>query len=449
MAKSAVNRSASRTRSEELIDAQVVNQLPGTAAKARITILHYSAPPIVGGVEHTIYHHARLLAQAGYQVRVIAGRGEAFHPRVALHVLPEMDSRHPQVLAVKEELDRGQVTPQFGMLRDRVTDLLRPYIANTDVLIAHNLFTLHKNLPLTAALHRLLTEEPPPHPRTLAWHHDLAWQSRQYKDEMYTGYPWDLLRQPWPGVTQVTVSEPRRREVAALYSIAPEAVKVVPPGVDLPTFFRWTETTQHIESFYHLLDADLVLLLPARITRRKNIQLAVQVLAALREQTGLDARLVVTGPPGPHNPANVAYLAELQSLRRDLNLLNAAHFVYELGEEKQPLVPDNATMANLYLIADALLFPSLGEGFGIPMLEAGLLRLPIFCSRIPPLEATGGIEVHYFSPQADPAHVAALIASKLLADPAFRLRRRVLQEYRWETIVNNRVIPLIEEQVEE
>ncbi|MGQ9493889.1 MAG: glycosyltransferase family 4 protein [Anaerolineae bacterium] len=423
---------------------QALQHAPCNAPKRRITILHYSAPPIVGGVENTIYHHARLLAQTGYQVQVIAGRGEAFHPQVKFHLLPEMDSRYPQVLAIKGDLDRGLITAPFERLRDRLAELLHPYLTNTDVLIAHNLFTLHKNLPLTAALYRLLVEEPLPHPRTLAWHHDLAWQSRQYKHEMHTGYPWDLLRYPWPGVVQVTVSEPRRHEVAALYGIPPETVQVIPPGVDLPAFFRWTEMTQRIVEAYCLLDADMVLLLPARITRRKNIQLALRVLAALRAQTGLDARLVVTGPPGPHNPANVAYLAELQALRRNLGLVGATHFVYELGKESQPLIPDEETMVALYLLADALFFPSLGEGFGIPLLEAGLLRLPIFCSRIPPLQATGGNEVHYFSPSVEPADVAALIADKLLTDNVFRLRRRVLQQFRWENIVRDQVIPLIE-----
>lgn len=416
----------------------------GSTSKGRITILHYSAPPIVGGVENTIYHHARLLAQAGYEVRVIAGRGAAFHPQVVFHALPEVDSRYPGVLAVKNELDRGQVTIHFQQLCDRLVGLLRPHIVDTDVLIAHNVFTLHKNLPLTAALYHLLIEEPSPHPRTLAWHHDLAWQSRQYQSELHAGYPWDLLRYPWPGVVQVTVSEPRRNEVAALYGIPPETVKVVPPGIDISAFFRWTETAQHIVEAYHLLDAELVLLLPARITRRKNIQLALRTLAALRAQTGLDARLVVTGPPGPHNPANVLYLSELQALRHDLGLVEAAHFVYELGEEGQPLVPDDETMVVLYLLADAMFFPSLGEGFGIPILEAGLLRLPIFCSHIPPLQATGGNEVHYFSPTAEPTEIAALVAAKLLNDGTFLLRRRVLEQFRWDSIVHNQVIPLIE-----
>ena len=409
----------------------------------RVVILHYSAPPVVGGVESTIYHHARLLLQAGYQVEVVAGRGQSFFPGVAFHVLPELDSRHPDVLAVKRELDQGLVSAAFHSLCERIVGSLRPYLAAADVLIAHNVFTLHKNLPLTAALHRLLAEEALPSPRTLAWHHDLAWHDPQYAAEVHPGYPWELLRQSWPGVVHVAVSEPRRAEVTALYGIPLGSVAVVPPGIDPALFFRWTTTTRRIVDACHLLDADVVLLLPARITRRKNVQLAVRALAALRERTGLDARLIVTGPPGPHNPSNLAYLEELVTLRRDLGLAQSVHFLSELDAE-QRLVPDEATMSDLYLLADALIFPSQEEGFGIPILEAGLVRLPVFCSRIPALQATGESEVHYFSPDAAPEAVAALIADGLLRDPAFCLRRRVLQRYLWERILEERILPLLE-----
>ena len=73
--------------------------LPGSQRQT-VAILHYSGPPTVGGVENTIYHHARLLAQAGYAVQVIAGRGEALHPQVSFQSLAELDSCHPEVLAV-------------------------------------------------------------------------------------------------------------------------------------------------------------------------------------------------------------------------------------------------------------------------------------------------------------------------------------------------------------
>lgn len=436
-----------------------------------IAILHYTGPPIVGGVENTIYYHSRLLAQAGYAVQVIAGRGEVFDPQVSFQLVPELDSRHAEVLAVKAELDRGQVSPRFHELSARIVSALRGHLAAADVLIAHNVFTLHKNLPLTAALYTLLVEErgggrtvSPSYggqlgvgrngipsnveercgpARVLAWHHDLAWRQPQYAAEVHPGRPWQLLREPWLGVQQVTVSEPRRVDVAELYGIPPEDIAVVPPGVDLARYSCWTPMTRRIVESCNLLEAELILLLPARITRRKNIELALRTLACLRQQTGLDARLLVTGPPGPHNPSNITYLQHLLALRQELGLTHAAHLIYALGQAGEPLVPDEATVVSLYLLADALLFPSLEEGFGMPLLEAGLVRLPVFCSNIAPLQATGGAEAHYFDARAEPAAVADLIAGQLLAEPAFRLRRRVRQEFTWERIVRQRVIPLL------
>jgi hypothetical protein len=43
--------------------------------KPRITILHYTALPIIGGVENVIAEHTHLLLDAGYPVTLVAGRG--------------------------------------------------------------------------------------------------------------------------------------------------------------------------------------------------------------------------------------------------------------------------------------------------------------------------------------------------------------------------------------
>ena len=403
----------------------------------KVGILHYAGPPGIGGVEQTIAYHARELVRAGFGVRVIAGAGRPFDPNVELHIVPEFGSSHPEVVAVKSQLDRGQVTAHMAALCERDYTLLEEALAGLDALIAHNVLTLHKNLPLTAALHRFVERHPL---RVLGWHHDLAWEEPRYRRELHDGYPWDLLRRPWAGVRHVTVSAAQRVVLARLYDIPPETIAVVPPGVDVARFFRWTAVTAHLVERLALLDADLLLLLPARLTRRKNVELALHILAAVRQQTGSDARLVVTGPPGPHNPANTAYLEGLLRLRRELGLEAAAHFLYE-----QALTPDDATMADLYALADALLFPSVQEGFGIPLLEAGLARLPVFCSDIPPFREVGQDQVQRFPPDADPAEVAQHIVRWLESDPSTRLRRRVLADYQWEKIVRRKVIPLLEE----
>jgi len=407
----------------------------------RIGILHFAVPPTVGGVEATILYHARGLADLGYTVRVIGGTGAPFDPRIETHIDPLLGSKHPDVLHVKAQLDHGEITPAFHALTRRVTDALTQALDGCDVCLVHNAHTLHKNIPLTVALHTLTHESAI---RMVAWCHDLAWTNTQYQSELRDSHPWNLLKQAWPRTTYVTVSEPRRHELATLLGIAPQQVRVIVPGVDVARFLKWTPTAQYIVESLHLLDADGLLLLPARLTRRKNIGLALRVLAELRTD-GHDWRLLVTGPPGPHNPANRGYLGELLDQRAALGLEHAAHFLYALGEsDDAPLVPDDDTMANLYQLADALFFPSTQEGFGIPMLEAGLAGLPIFCADIPPLRKTAGHNALYFDPVSEsPQAIAEQVRATLTDSKAARMRVHVRQNYRWERIIAEHIVPLI------
>jgi mannosylglucosylglycerate synthase len=410
----------------------------------RIAILHYAVSPTIGGVESTIDHQARGLSALGYAARIVSGLGEPFHTPIETSIHPYFSSTHPDVLAVQSELVRGQVTPSFQALKATITTQLAEALAGADVCIAHNVPTLHKNLALTAALAQIA-----PHIgiSLIAYCHDMAWTNSQYQPELHPGYPWDLLRQPWPGARYVTVSEPRRIELAGLLAVAPQSITVILPGVDPTTFLRWTSVTQGLVERLRLLEADGLLLLPARLTRRKNIELALAVLAAVRQQSRRDFRLIVTGPPGPHNPANRSYLDELLGQRRALGLEDYAHFLVAAGQNPaQPVLLDDASTADFFRLADALFFPSLQEGFGIPILEAGLSGIPVFCSRIPPFEHSGGADVNYFDPVSDPPEeIAAQILTVLEESPVYRLRRRVRQQSRWDAIIRDHLIPLFEE----
>lgn len=403
----------------------------------RIALLHYSGPPVVGGVELVIAQQARGLAEAGYAVRVICGQGGPPEAPVELHIDPRFSARHANVLAVKRELDAGTVGMAFDALTDALTEALRTALDGCDVCIAHNVPSLHKNLPLTAALARI-ADVP-----LIAWCHDFAWTNPQYAAELHPGDPWDLLRRRWPHARYVTVSAARGAEMRGLLGLSEAETHVIPSGIDAARFLRWTSATQRIVESFRLLEADGILLLPARITRRKNIELALTTVAALRQQSGTDWRLVITGPPGPHNPSNDAYLQELLRLRASLNMDEAAHFCYALADP--PFVPDDDTVADLYRLADALLFPSTQEGFGIPILEAGLSGLPIFCSRLPPFEESAGPDAHYFDPDTtSPSAIAALIDTTLAQSDVARLRRRVRRDWRLDRLLRERLIPLLE-----
>lgn len=401
-----------------------------------IGLLHYAAPPVVGGVESVIGQHARLMTDAGHHVTILAGRGGSTDPRIRFIQVPLMDSRHADVLSVKTQLDAGQVPDLFHELVSALRIVLSRHLAGMDVVIAHNIGSLNKNLALTAALREISSQAGPP--AMILWHHDLAWTTPRYRGELHPGVPWDLLRTAWPGVTQVTISEARRAELAELMKLPAEQVQVVPNGVDLSVFLKLSQDTQKIVQSLELDQAAPLLLMPVRITARKNIELALRTLAGLRQHYP-QARLLVTGPLGPHNPANVQYFDKLLALRADLGLNGAAHFLAEMSDE---FIPDEV-IADLYRLADALFLPSFEEGFGIPILEAGLAGLPVFCSDIPQLQALGGPFATYFSPEADAQKVAGLVATRLGLEPTFGLRRMVRKKYTWQRIYAERIEPLL------
>jgi glycosyltransferase involved in cell wall biosynthesis len=408
-----------------------------------IALVHYSAPPVIGGVEAVMGHQARLMARAGHSVTLVAGRGAAPDGLAAFASLPLLDSRHPRVLAVKLELDAGCVTSNFDALSADIEAGLLAALTGTDVVLAHNVCSLHKNLALTAALHRIYMQ--PGFPRLILWHHDLAWTAGHYRAELHDGYPWDLLRQDWPGARQVVVSETRRQELAGLLGLSVEQIRVVPNGVDAAALLKLGEQTLALAAALRLDVAAPLLLLPVRLTPRKNIELALRVVSALRAQSDVggesfrSAALVVTGPEGSHNPANADYRRRLLALRDELGLAGSAHFAIEHVDRALP----NDVVADLYRLSHALILPSREEGFGIPMLEAGLARLPVFCADIAPLRALGGGNVTYFSPDADPALVATAIAERLANDPSYRFAVRVRQGYTWEQVYAECIEPLL------
>lgn len=385
-----------------------------------LALVHYTAAPVTGGVESILARHARLLRAAGYDVLLVAGRGEA-------ELVPELDSRHPDVEAVTRRLAAGDdAAPEFQALRDRIAERLRPLLADRDVLIAHNVLTMPFNLPLAAALAG--AGRP-----VVAWTHDLAWVNPRYVEFQRPGWPWSILREAQPDVRYVAISRLRQREVTQLMRLAPADVPVVPNGVDPAEFWGLGPVARELARRADLEGADPLVLVPVRITRRKRLELALAAAACLR-LAHPRLRLVVSGPLGPHSSDNLSYADELMRQRSALGLDGVVHFLSELGGPDGEHPVDDRTIAELYRMADLVLLPSESEGFGLPVLEAGLSRAPLVCADIPVLREVAGGGAWTF-PAGSGGEVVAATVERALASRAARLRRRTLDDYAWPAVL--------------
>lgn len=387
------------------------------SAKPRLAIVHYTAPPGLGGVEQVVGAQAQHLRAAGYDVKIVAGRGDA-------ELIPELDSQHPEVQRLYARLSAGgDPEPEFSRLRARLDVGFAAALAGRDLTIVHNVLTMPFDLPATASL----GESGRP---LLAWTHDHALLNDRYRGFNAGSWPSTLLRRSWPAATLVAISETRRRELAAIYGDRPMAV--VPNGLDPAAFLGLSAATLDLLERAGAGGADPLLIVPVRITRRKRLERALETAAALiGELPGL--HLMVTGPLGHHDDDNVAYAAELYGLRTRLGLDGCVSFLHELAAGgPHPVTERN--ISELFRAADLVLLTSESEGFGLPVLEAGMARTPIVCAAIPVLEEVTGGAAELFPSEAGAAAVAAAVRRSLAERPS-RLRSHVIHEYSWPAVL--------------
>jgi glycosyltransferase involved in cell wall biosynthesis len=385
-----------------------------------------------------------MFTRAGYPVTVIAGWGEeaSLPPIVSLVRIPEMDSKYSQVAQISSHLEQGEVPPTFDDVVNRLTGLLTPLLGRFDIVILHNLFTKHFNLPLTAALHSLL--DAGRLGRCIAWCHDFTWTSPSSRSKVHHGYPWDLLRTYREDVTYVVVSQRRQQELAALFGCSLEQIRVVYNGVNPEALLGLSAEGGDLVDSLGLLESDLVLLMPVRVTRAKNIEYALHLIAALKAH-GCRPKLVVTGPPDPHDLDSMAYFHGLQALRQQLGVEEEMRFVFESGPDPdQPYAIDERMVGDLFRVSDVMFMPSHREGFGMPVLEAGLVGVPVVCTDVPAADEIGGNDVIIFDAAQDPAQVAKQILTWADTDPIYRLRRRARQHHTWNAIFHRDIKPLLD-----
>jgi glycosyltransferase involved in cell wall biosynthesis len=120
-------------------------------------------------------------------------------------------------------------------------------------------------------------------------------------------------------------------------------------------------------------------------------------------------------------------------------------FIYESGSDSdQGYILDSAQVGELIRVSDLIFMPSHREGFGIPILEAGLLGIPVMATNAPAATEIGGEEIVHVENPKDPTKTADQIIECLDNNPLYRLRRRIRQQYTWEAIYHRKISPLLQ-----
>jgi len=404
--------------------------------KPTVAILHYSCPPVIGGVEFIIKAHALEFVKAGYPTRFIVGKGGAVHTDIETVVIPEIASRGGPLSSVLKTLAQGTVPASFDKAVKQTERKLLTALRGVDVCMMHNVLTMHFNLVLTTALANIMKRRRST--RFIAWTHDLTFADPVYESHQHRRFPWSQLFTKLPGCDYCAISGQRQQEIARLFPVKRRHVPVIPDGISVPHQLDLNDKIARLFEAEYLSEIDIVALTPARIMRRKNLGLGMEIVSAIKKQ-GRSIKWILTGAPDAHNPDSIKYYHMLCALRRRLKLTKDVIFLCDRFSDGV----SGADLLGLFRLSDLLLMTSDREGFGLPVLEAGLAGMLIAISDIPALRELAGRDAVLIRMGDSAEAIAKKIISGMRKRPELIYRKQVMSTYSWDVVFEQRILPAI------
>jgi len=210
---------------------------------------------------------------------------------------------------------------------------------------------------------------------------DMTWKIDPSSVNRVTGLIW---RTSVPAIARrsdrvLTYSEAAKRDIVTLLGIAAERVDAVPlgPGAgEAPEPVPEPEVRSGLD-----IGAGRIVLAVSGKRPNKNLARLVEAMVQVTRRHP-DAVLVLPGAPTRHED-------ELRSLADRLGVRGSIRFLgfVSAGE-----------LEGLYRAAECFVFPSLHEGFGLPVLEAMRRGVPVACSRASSIPEVAGDAALYFDP---------------------------------------------------
>lgn len=220
----------------------------------------------------------------------------------------------------------------------------------------------------------------------------------------------------------IAISKHTRKDLLDVLGIPSERVQVIYNGIDARPFRAARADAEKRAEVLKKYRLEPGYLLYAGVWRNhKNIVRLVRAVDLLRKR-GIPARLVLAGKEDPtyHEVRDTIKRLDLSALVRPLGYVESADLPF------------------LYAGAAALAFPSLYEGFGLPVLEAMAAGIPVACSKTSSLpEVAGENGALFFDPFREESIADALVEvlknetlrSKLVAAGTSRV-----QDFSWSTM---------------
>lgn len=200
----------------------------------------------------------------------------------------------------------------------------------------------------------------------------------------------------------IAVSESTKQDIVRFTQYPAEKIHVIHHGVDTEQFFPAISTDvppkkiqQSLPYFYYI----------GRLEAKKNIVRLLQAYRSLREKHDVPHKLILAGKPGQHGYDDIeTTLNQLPpAIRKDVHMLG---YVSD---------HDHAIWLKF---AEALVFPSGFEGFGLPALEAMASGTPTIVSRnssLPEIVGNAGLLVNETK-----ADAIAMAMHRISTDPVLR-----------------------------
>ncbi len=194
--------------------------------------------------------------------------------------------------------------------------------------------------------------------------------------------------------TVICVSENTKKDVIRLYAVPEDKIHVIYEGYEKQLTDNSQQLTEKQEKPY--------LLFIGRLEERKNIVRIIEAFDVLKRKYDIPHRLILIGKPG-YGYERIAF-----SILHSPSSIYITEMGYVSEEEKWKLLRG----------ADIFLFPSLYEGFGIPVLEAQSVRVPVVTSDVSSLPEVGGEGAVYVDPESVESIVEGV--RMVLSDKEFR-----------------------------